>query len=249
MRVTIIVPVLNEAPILADFLRHLRERAPGCEIIVADGKSEDASLGIARDLADQCLQSARNRAVQMNAAARMAGGNVLWFVHADSAVARGSVEAIERALTNEQIVGGCFRLQIDSSRWVYRVRDAVGNLLVDLFALPLGDRGLFCRGDVFFSVGGYPEIALLEDAGFCRRLKQAGSVIQLHETIKTSARRYEELGPVTTMLFYGLIMVLYVLSVPQHMLEGMVRAYMTRRTPNAVTTGRSLVTPLPNRIR
>jgi rSAM/selenodomain-associated transferase 2 len=229
MRFSLIVPVLNESRILRQFLRHLRKCALGCEIIVVDGKSDDASLEIAREFADRVMEAPRGRALQMNAGANLASGDVLWFVHADSRVATRSLSAIARALANPKVVGGCFRLHVESPRWTYRVRDAIGNLLVDLTGIALGDRGFFCRRDIFFRVRGYPEISLLEDAEFYRALKRHGRVVQLREVIGTSPRRYEALGPTVTMLFYAFIMLLYAARVPIRVLEGLVRAYMNKR--------------------
>jgi hypothetical protein len=101
--------------------------------------------------------------------------------------------------------------------------------LVDLTGIALGDRGFFCRRDIFLALGGYPEIPILEDAEFYRKLRQFGRVVQLRETIGSSVRRYEALGAVPTMLFYSLIMVLYVARVPIPILERIVRRFVTRR--------------------
>lgn len=239
MRISIIVPVLNEATILRDFLGRIRALAPGSEIIVVDGGSEDGSLALARDLADQSVPSSPGRATQMNMGAALAQGDVLWFVHADSVIAPDSIRAIEEVLSSRKVVGGCFHLRIDSPRWVYRVRDGIGNFLVGLFGLALGDRGFFCRQEIFSKIGGYPEVAFLEDAAFYRKLKKEGRVVQLKARIRTSARRYEELGPVLTMFFYALIMTFYLVRVPLPTLERMVRAYLNWRTARANAAGRA----------
>jgi hypothetical protein len=138
--------------------------------------------------------------------------------------------AIENAMADPEIVGGCFRLRLESPKLIYRLRDAIGNMLVDLTGIALGDRGFFCRREVFLALGGYPDIQILEDAEFYRKLKQRGRVMQLRQTIGSSVRRYEALGPFPTMLFYSFIMMLYVAGIPIHMLERMVRGYMTRRS-------------------
>jgi rSAM/selenodomain-associated transferase 2 len=235
--VSIIVPVLNEAPIIAGFLRHLRQVAPQAEIIVVDGGSTDATADICHHIADCVMTAPRGRAKQMNAGARIATGDVFWFVHADSRIAAGSSKAIEAALLDPRVVGGCFRLEIMPARWVYRVRDAIGNICVEARGVALGDRGIFCRRDVFQSTGGYPETRLLEDAGFYRKLKRCGQVRQLREKIQTSARRYEALGPCRTVCFYGFIMTLYAMRVSLPILEKMVRAYGVRGTdPSFVST-------------
>ena len=229
MAISIIVPVLDEAPNLRNVLCQLRASSPSSEIIVVDGGSEDSGVEIANELADTVLASDRGRAIQMNAGVAAAHGDILWFVHADSTIAPSSAPAIESALADPKIVGGCFRLRLDSPKAIYRIRDAIGNFLVGMTNIALGDRGFFCRREAFSTIGGYPEIAILEDAEFYRRLKRCGTVVQLRETIGSSVRRYEALGPAPTMLFYALIMSLYAGGVPIRILERMVRRYVRRR--------------------
>jgi hypothetical protein len=183
-----------------------------------------------RGLADRVIKSAEGRAREMNAGARVAHGKILWFLHADSRIATNSLKAIEDMLADSQVVGGCFRLQIAPARWVYRVRDAIGNRCVNLFRIGLGDRGLFCRRETFFALGGYPDQPLLEDADFYRKLRAVGCVRQIPITIETSARRYEALGPVRTSLFYLLIMILYLARTNMLVLEKMVAWFDSRKT-------------------
>src|SRR5437667_9783356 len=83
---SIIVPVFNEARLMRPFLQHLRERAPEAEIIVADGASSDGTANLATDICDQLVKSERGRAMQMNAGARVAHGDIFWFVHVDAEV-------------------------------------------------------------------------------------------------------------------------------------------------------------------
>ena len=229
MNISIIVPVLNEAAIIRGFLQHLRTTAADAEIIVVDGGSNDGTVELCRGLADHIVESARGRARQMNTGAQVAHGKILWFLHSDSCIATNSLKAIEDVLADSRIAGGCFRLQIVPARWIYRVRDATGDLCVNLFRIALGDRGFFCRRDIFLQVGGYPEIPILEDAELYRKLRQRGRVVQLTEEIGSSVRRYEALGALPTMVFYGFIMLLYAVRVPIHVLERLVRSYVTKR--------------------
>ena len=227
--VSIIVPVLNEAAIIREFLEHLRAAAPGAEIIVVDGGSEDGTFELCRSLADHIIESVPGRARQMNAGAQIARGEILWFLHADSHIAENSLAAIEIALSDPSVVGGCFRLQIVPTRWIYRIRDAVGDLCVNLFHIALGDRGLFCGKEKFVAIGGYPNQPLLEDADFYRKLRALGRVRQIPIKIQTSARRYEALGPLRTSLFYLLIMTLYLMHIPMSILERMVGWFASRK--------------------
>ncbi len=211
---SIIIPTLNEAALITSFLVHLREELPGAELIVVDGGSEDQTATLATRQADRVLRSPRGRAKQMNAGVAVAKGEVLWFLHADSLVPSGSSGSIARALDDPKTVGGCLRLKFPRREWVYRVSDCLGNVAVDLFRVALGDHGIFCRRAAFARVGGYPEVPLMEDAEFYRRLRRAGRVRQLSAYIVSSPRRYEQLGPVRTTAFYLIILALYLAKVP-----------------------------------
>ena len=171
---SIIVPVLNEAELIAGFLRQLRDLGPNLEIIVVDGGSSDGTWSLAEPLADRVILARRGRASQMNAGAEIARGEVLWFLHADLDVPPGSVAEIESALTDPRMVGGCFRLRFPRRELIYRVSDSLGNVGVDLFGFALGDHGIFCRRAAFRQVGGYPEVPILEDAEIYRRLRRRG---------------------------------------------------------------------------
>ena len=213
LRLSVIVPTLNEAGLIADFLSHLRGRLPDAEFIGVDGGSDDQTVALASRGADRVLRSPRGRAKQMNAGAAAAGGETLWFLHADSLVPADPHGCIARVLDDPRVVGGGFRLRFPRREWVYRVSDRLGNVAVDLFRIALGDHGIFCRRTVFERVGGYPDVPLMEDAELYRRLRRVGRVRQLPAYIISSPRRYEQLGPVRTTAFYLLILILYVAGV------------------------------------
>jgi rSAM/selenodomain-associated transferase 2 len=210
---SIIVPVLNEAVLIPSFLRHLRAEAPAAEIIVVDGGSKDGTVRLSETQADRVINAAGGRAWQMNAGAAVGRGEILWFLHADSLLPPRAVESIEHLLTDPWLVGGCFRLRFPRRESIYRVSDSLGNVGVDVFGFALGDHGIFCRRASFEAVGGFPQVPILEDAEFYRRLRGVGKMRQLRDAIVSSPRRYETLGPYRTTAFYALILALYVAGV------------------------------------
>src|ERR1051326_3741380 len=111
MNLSIIVPVLNEAAIVAEFLEHARAVAGAAEILVVDGGSVDATVELASRRA-RGIATPRGRAEQMNAGARAAVGATLWFLHVDSRLPPDAVPRIEAALVDAGCAGGCFRLRI-----------------------------------------------------------------------------------------------------------------------------------------
>jgi rSAM/selenodomain-associated transferase 2 len=214
LKISIIVPVLNEGPRIGPFLDHLRERAASAELILVNAAGSQSLSESISGLCDRALTSPRGRATQMNAGAKAAGGEVLWFVHADCEVPRGCLEEITNTLQDRQVVGGCFRIRFPRRELIYRVSDALGNLAVESFGRCYGDHGIFCRREDFIAMGGYPDVPLFEDAEFYRCLRQRGRTRQLSSYIITSARRYEKIGPYRLTAAYWLLSLLYVLRVP-----------------------------------
>jgi rSAM/selenodomain-associated transferase 2 len=210
---SIIVPVLNEAPIIRPFLQHLRDRAPEAEIIVADGGSTDDTADLSTDFCDNLVRGKPNRAVQMNAGARAARGDILWFVHVDAEVPWGCLDEIERILVDPMVAGGYFRIQLPRAH-VYRLTDCFAHYAGILLRMRCGDHGIFCRRTAFVDVGGFPEVPLMEDVEFFRLLQRRGRVICSQKRILASPRRYETIGRGRLTLAYGLIATLYIFGVP-----------------------------------
>ncbi|MEP7014836.1 MAG: TIGR04283 family arsenosugar biosynthesis glycosyltransferase [Verrucomicrobiota bacterium] len=228
MRISIIVPVLNEGPHIGAFLRRLRERAMTAEIIVVDGMSSDGTAGFAATLCDRLLQTAPGRAGQMNDGARVASGAVLWFLHADVAVPDTAISDIERALQDRQVVGGFFRIRLPGKRFIYRFTDGLAHYAGLALRIRCGDHGLFCRREIFEKVGGFPEVALMEDADFFRKLRRAGRIKVIPQRIVVSPRRYEAIGPARLTLAFGVIGFLYFLRAPRRVLQTLYRRLCSR---------------------
>src|SRR5437899_1954530 len=176
MQFSIIVPVFNEAPLIRPFLQHLRERAPEAEIIVADGGSSDRTQDLAAGLCDEIAVSKRNRAAQMNLGARAATGDVLWFVHVDAEVPKECLPEIARILDDGTVAGGYFRIHLPIDP-IYRLTDTFAHYAGILLRIRCGDTGMFLRQSTFAELGGFPEVPLMEDVEFFRRLRHCGRVV------------------------------------------------------------------------
>lgn len=212
--ISIIVPVLDEAASIQRFLSYLGERAGRAELIVVDGGSSDGTLELAQRHCDRCLRASPGRAVQMNAGARAASSDTLWFLHADCKVPAGCLEQISDALRDPQVVGGFFRIRIPNRRVVYRLTDSFAHYAGLFLRMRFGDHGFFCRRIAFEEIGGFPEVPLMEDAEFFGKLRRLGRIAIIPSRLISSARRYERIGPWRLTLTYGLIALLYLLHVP-----------------------------------
>jgi rSAM/selenodomain-associated transferase 2 len=222
MQFSIIVPVYNEAPVIRPFLQHLRQRAPEAEIIVADGKSSDGTADLAAGLCDQVVQGKRGRALQMNLGARASTGDVLWFVHVDVEVPQECLSEIARILAERSVAGGFFRIRLPPNP-LYRLTDSFAHYAGILLRMRCGDHGIFCRRSAFADIGGFPEVPLMEDVEFFRRLHGCGRVMYSDKRIVVSPRRYETIGRARLTLAYGLIATLYTFGVPLSVLARIYR--------------------------
>src|SRR5438552_3896833 len=228
MQFSVIVPVFNEAPLIRSFLQHLCERAPGAEIIVADGGSCDGTVDLATGFCDQLVRSEPNRAMQMNAGARAARGDVLWFVHVDAEVPQGCLDEIERIMDDPKVAGGYFRIRLPHGL-VYRLTDSFAHYAGILLRIRCGDHGIFCRRAAFIDIGGFPAVPIMEVVEFFRPLYRSGRVTCSKRRILVSARRYEAVGRTRLTFAYGLIATLYIFGFPSPKLASIYKRACCRR--------------------
>ena len=214
MQISIIIPVFNEAPLIRPFLSNLRERTVGAEIIVVDGGSADGTDRLAEGFCDHVIRGcARSRARQMNAGADAAAGDIFWFLHADAEVPLESLNEIARMMRNPKVCGGFFRIRLPAVPVVYRLTDGFAHYAGLFLGIRCGDHGIFCRRSAFVDAGGFPDVPLMEDVEFFRRLHHCGRVVYSNKRIGASPRRYETVGPARLTFAYGSIATLYLFGV------------------------------------
>jgi rSAM/selenodomain-associated transferase 2 len=200
MRLSVIVPVLDEAAGIAAALQALAPlREGGHEIIVVDGGSRDGTAALAIPLADKVLASPRGRARQMNAGAAAARGEVLLFLHADTALPEGAAEAIERAL-QAGARWGRFDVRIGGRSVMFPLIAASMNVRSRLTGIATGDQAIFVEAALFSQQGGYAELPLMEDIELSRRLCAVSPPACLRERVLTSGRRWTQRGVLRTIV-------------------------------------------------
>ena len=196
LRISLIVPVLNEAPVIAATLAALAPlRARGHEVIVADGGSEDGSREIAAPLADRIMVAPRGRACQMNAGAAAARGEALVFLHADTRLPANADELIVHALRTS--LWGRFDVAIEGRSALLPVVAFFMNMRSRFTGIATGDQAIFVLRNAF---AGFPEIALMEDVAFSKAMKRRAPPVCLRARALTSGRRWERHGVLRTML-------------------------------------------------
>ena len=197
--ISIIIPTLNEQENIEGLLSYLNSLDETLELIVSDGGSNDETVAKSKKYASVIITT-RGRGAQMNAGAKAAKGEILWFIHADCKPHPDSVKAILNGLSSNGIVGGAFEYTLDGKGFLYRWTELTSNFKDRLFKLCCGDMGIFVARNIFEQMGGYKEIPLMEDMDFCKRLKKMGESVILPQRINTSARRWKEEGKVKNLV-------------------------------------------------
>ena len=183
-------------------------------MILVDGGSDDATMQVAARFSSvRLLPSPRGRARQMNAGARAARGDILLFLHADTRLPEGALGAVSAALDDARVIGGRFDVCFDSPRSVLRMIAFFMNLRSRASGISTGDQAIFVRREVFETMGGYPDIPLMEDIELSRRLKRRGRLAALSSRVTTSARKWEREGALRTMALMWALRFLYMVGV------------------------------------
>jgi len=224
--ISVVIPALNEEASLAAAIRSCRAAGP-CEVVVADGGSTDRTAAIAGELADRTVVSARGRAVQMNAGAAAALGEILLFLHADTLLPPDGIARVREAMADPALVGGAFRIRLCASPAASpRTRAALAvigraiGLRARLTRSYTGDQAMFVRAERFRAAGGYPEIPLMEDVEWSKRMARDGRTVLLPACVRSSGRRWESWGPARTVLLMWRLRIAYRLgTTPQECAE------------------------------
>lgn len=212
-RLSIIIPTLDEAARIVATLESLGDlRRRGHEVIVADGGSSDATVTLARGLADQVVCSPAGRAEQMNAGARAAAGEVFLFLHADSRLPAQADRLLLQGLDAGGLAWGRFDVQIAGTHPLLRLVESMMNLRSRLTRICTGDQGIFVRREAFAAVGGYPRQELMEDIALSARLRRLSAPLCLRQRCLTSARRWESEGVLRTIALMWWLRLQYALG-------------------------------------
>ncbi len=212
MKISIIIPTLNEAGRLEKAVAWLRLTAAGgsVAIIVADGGSQDSTLAAAERLADKVVESAPGRAIQMHAGALAAEAGLLLFLHADTRLPRRWRQALLDAWTSHPRPGAtAYRLGFDSQKPIYNLIAALGDRRSRWIGVPHGDQAIACRREDYLAVGGFPPVPLMEEYFLLPKLARLGPLMVIADAVETSTRRYERTGPIFNALRNAAILALF----------------------------------------
>lgn len=210
--ISIIIPACNEEERIAAAVGAVAGLS-GVEVVVADGGSSDQTATLAKAAGARVVSANRGRGPQQNAGAAEATGQVLLFLHADTRLPDNFRDLVRITLDLPGVVAGAFPLAIAARGWGFRLIEWGANRRAGLLRLPYGDQALFLGAERFHAVGGFREIPLLEDVDLVLRLRRLGGIELAEDPVRTSARRWRQLGLLRVTLVNQLILLGYLLGV------------------------------------
>ena len=211
-RLTIIIPALDEAAIIAAALQAVKPlRARGAEVIVVDGGSSDSTIALARPLADRVIAGPRNRGAAMNAGASLGSGDAFVFLHADTSLPKDADHLIAAALSYHRCWGR-FDLRIAGRHRLLGFVARMINWRSRLTGIATGDQAIFVSREAFWSLGGFPDLPLMEDIALSRKLKAHCRPICIAQPVVTSGRRWDERGLCRTIVLMWRLRLAYYLG-------------------------------------
>lgn len=224
MKVSIVIPTLDEAGNLEKAVTALAPADPEIEVLVSDGGSKDATVELAKALGLRVVQGPKGRGQQLRRGAETATGEVLVFLHADTLLGPGAIAALRAALDEPSLVGGNFQLRFSGD-------SAFATWLMDFYSrirargFYYGDSAVFVRRSVYESLGGIRPIALMEDFDFIRRMERAGRTVCIADPpALTSSRRFEGRKPWRIVSQWIVIHLLFFVGCPPGLLARIYRS-------------------------
>lgn len=209
IKLSIIIPTLNEADQIEQPLSALQVlRQQGHEVVVVDGGSLDDTVSLVFPLCDQVCQSQKSRSIQMNYGAKAATGECFVFLHADT-VLPGNILEYFSTINNIEGKWGRFDISLSGRNWLFRIIESCMNSRSSFTGIVTGDQVMFIGKELFNRVGGYPEIALMEDIAISNLLIKISAPIRIREKVISSSRRWEKNGIVKTIIKMWILRLLY----------------------------------------
>jgi len=195
-KISIIIPVFNEVNSISKLLSHLENKVfqkETIEIIAVDGGSTDGSQDKIKASSNvRLIEGRKGRAIQMNAGAKAATGNVLYFLHCDSYPPQHFDRIIDNAI-QEGKQAGCFRMKFDYAHPVLMVSQWFTRF--NHISCRGGDQSLFVTKNLFEEIEGFNEQYIIyEDNEIISRLYAKKQFVVIPDYVITSARRYQQNG-------------------------------------------------------
>ncbi len=207
MKYSVIIPTYNEERIIGKTLGNLISHNAEFEIIISDGNSTDKTREIAGTFPVKIINGKRGRGIQMNTAAKIARGDILLFLHADTFLPPNAFEIISNRFADKNVRIATFNLKFDNSNFILSLYSYFTRF--ESVFTTFGDQVIIVRKKFFEELGGFPDVKIFEDVSFLRKVRNKTKIIKLKPKVITSSRRFEKKGYIKTQFSNIMYFILY----------------------------------------
>ena len=229
MKFSVIIPALNEEKNIAGCISGIRAIDPSVEIVVVDGGSADATVLLAEQSGAIVCRSQPGRGIQCNAGAKVASGEILLFLHADTILPHNAFETLRSYFQNKDIQIGTFRLKFDEQHWLLKFYSYFTRF--DSIFSRFGDQCIVVRKPFFDGLGGFPDWKIFEDVKILEEARKQTTIVSFPFPVTSSARRFLKNGIIRQQLINGWLILRYMMGVPYIKIEELYRQYALSETP------------------
>lgn len=199
IKIAIIIPVYNESKIIEKFSHHIETVFKNAEIIFVDGKSTDDTTQKIAGKYKLLHSKKRSRGYQMNLAAKSSVADYFFFVHADSYFDENAYSEVMKFVSSSKKLA-CFKIKFDSNNIFMKLIALMSNIRIKLRSIVFGDQGILIERELFFELGQFPDIPIMEDYALSIKLKKKKVKINiLNSNIISSDRRFRKNGILKTI--------------------------------------------------
>jgi hypothetical protein len=210
--VSVVIPARNEAERLGACLAAISSSSSVSEVIVVDGGSSDSTRQVAEAAGARVIDhtapiaAGGGRGGQINAGCRMAAGDLVAIVHADTCLEPG---ALDRALSvlacNPDAAGATLGARLDAPGIKLRLLEQFNDFRAALLGISFGDQVQLFRRHPLMERDLFPATPLMEDVELSLRLHRLGRVLFLWQQNLVSARRWQSGARWKTVLVNWLV--------------------------------------------
>lgn len=192
LKISVIIPIYNEEKTVLKLQDQLESLYGKCEIIFVDGGSSDGTIELI-DKKYKLIKSKKGRADQMNKGAKESSGDVLFFLHCDSILPKDTLSQIKSVMKDHD--AGCFGIRFNTKSILMKICEWISNYRAGVKKIMFGDQGIFIDRELFFDIGMFPAIPIMEDYQLSLTLKNKKIKTAMTKSrIITSDRRYTGSG-------------------------------------------------------
>ncbi|MDP2090446.1 MAG: glycosyltransferase [Candidatus Gracilibacteria bacterium] len=222
-KISIIIPAYYDENITIKNVKDLINITKNIELIIVYKGNRFSYLKEKIDIFDIDIKlieflGVSTRSKLMNLGAKNTNGDILLFLHNDTILPKSYHEILSNLDITKYNYGGFYK-QFLPNNLLLEINSFITNIRVKYFGSLLGDNSIFVTRELFFKIGGFPEISLMEDVEISKKLNKSGKIFIIKNKTITSSVKFLKNGTTKTLIFMLYLRILYKLGVKTELIK------------------------------